>query len=295
MVGDRPTVEYSPADKKDLELLRKLKAAGVPVVSVFLSGRPLWVNPELNASDAFVAAFLPGSEGGGVADVLFRKPDGAINHDFHGKLSFSWPRRGDQTPLNVGDKGYDPLFAFGYGLRYADHRTIGQLSEVRPPRSSTGADGIYFARGATPPGWSLAPSGGATVRSIDRRGQEDTRLVTFSGAGEQAFAMTSAQPLDLSRETNGQLSLLVDYRVDEKPSGPVAVALGQATLPVTGALSTKGQWQTLTIPLGCFARAGSDMSKITRPFAISTAGRLQIAISDIRIASAAVPQDKCAW
>src|SRR5207253_10829176 len=69
-VGDRPrSLEFSPADKKDLELLRKLKAAGVPVVAVFLSGRPMWVNPELNASDAFVAAFLPGGEEIGRAHV----------------------------------------------------------------------------------------------------------------------------------------------------------------------------------------------------------------------------------
>ncbi|MES2136556.1 MAG: exo 1,3/1,4-beta-D-glucan glucohydrolase [Pseudomonadota bacterium] len=295
MVGDRPTLEYSPADKKDLELLRKLRAAGVPVVSVFLSGRPLWVNPELNASDAFVAAFLPGSEGGGVADVLFRKANGAINHDFHGRLSFSWPKRGDQGPLNVGDKGYDPLFRFGFGLRYADKRELGHLSEIRPPRSSTGADGLYFARGATPPGWSLAPSGGASVRSIDRHGQEDTRLVTFTGDGEQAFTLTAAQPLDLSRETNGQLSLLVDYRVDQKPAAPVYIGLDQTRLRVSGALAATGHWQTLALPLGCFAHAGADMTKISRPFSIGTAGKMQIAISDIRIASATGPQDKCAW
>jgi beta-glucosidase len=296
MVGDRPTLEYSPADKKDLELLRKLKAAGIPVVSVFLSGRPLWVNPELNASDAFVAAFLPGSEGGGVADVLFRKADGSINHDFRGKLSFSWPKRGDQTPLNVGDKNYDPLFPFGYGLRYGEKHEIAQLSEVAPPRSATGADGIYFARGATPPGWTLAPSGGATVKAIDRRGQEDTRLVTFTG-GEQAFTLTAAQPLDLSRETNAQLSLVIDYRVDQKPGASVFVSIDQGRLPITGALAnaTVGQWQTLAMPLGCFSRAGVDMSKVSRPFALSTAGPLQIAISDIRVVSATVPQDKCAW
>ena len=94
--GDRPNLEYSPDDKSDVELLRKLKAAGVPVVAVFLSGRPLWVNAELNASDAFVAAFLPGSEGGGVADVLFRKTDGSVANDFRGKLSFSWTKRPDQ-------------------------------------------------------------------------------------------------------------------------------------------------------------------------------------------------------
>ena len=62
--------------------------------------------------DAFIAAWLPGTEGQGVADVLFGdyKPTG--------KLSFTWPRSIDQVPINVGDKTYDPLFPFGYGLTY---------------------------------------------------------------------------------------------------------------------------------------------------------------------------------
>jgi beta-glucosidase len=297
MVGDRPTVEYSPGDKRDLELLRKLKAAGIPTVSVFISGRPLWVNPELNASDAFVAAFLPGSEGGGIADVMFRKPDGKIGYDFHGKLSFSWPKRGDQTPLNVGDAHYDPLFAFGYGLTYRDKRTLGPLSEAAPPRSATGADGLYFARGTTPPGWSLAPSGGAAAQGIDRRAQEDSRLVTFTGGGAQAYTLTATQPLDLSRETNAQLSLILEYRVDQQPEAPVLVSMAGVGVPVTNELrrAGPGQWQRLAIPLGCFARSGADMTKVARPFAISTTGRLRIAISDVRVASAAVPQDRCAF
>jgi len=87
-------------------------------VSVFLSGRPLWVEPEMNASDAFVAAWLPGSEGAGVADVFFTDAVGNIRHDFSGKLSFSWPKTPDQHPVNVGDKQYDPAFPYGYGLRY---------------------------------------------------------------------------------------------------------------------------------------------------------------------------------
>src|SRR5581483_7969717 len=109
--GDVATLEYKPGNKSDLELLKRLRAERIPVVSVFLSGRPLWVNPELNASNAFVAAWLPGSEGGGVADVLFREPDGAIRYDFRGKLSFSWPR----TPLQFGADGSGPpLFPVGY-------------------------------------------------------------------------------------------------------------------------------------------------------------------------------------
>src|SRR4029450_13534888 len=89
--GDVLDVEYSAGDKSDLALLKKLGSAGIPVVAVFLSGRPLWVNPEINAANAFVAAWLPGSEGGGVADVLLRKRDGSIANDFHGKLAYTWP------------------------------------------------------------------------------------------------------------------------------------------------------------------------------------------------------------
>src|SRR6185437_15995416 len=80
--GDVPNLAFSPGNDQELKLLRRLRAQGIPVVSVFLSGRPLWVNPELNASNAFLAAWLPGSEGEGIADVLFRKANGAIGHDF---------------------------------------------------------------------------------------------------------------------------------------------------------------------------------------------------------------------
>lgn len=117
--GDRPSVDYQPGERTDLALLKKLKAAGIPVVSVFLSGRPLWVDPEIEASNAFVAAWWPGSEGGGIADVLIGDAQGAPRNDFRGKLSFSWPKSPTQTPLNVGDANYDPRFPYGYGLSYA--------------------------------------------------------------------------------------------------------------------------------------------------------------------------------
>ena len=106
-------------------LLRRLRAENIPVVSVFLSGRPLWVNKELNASNAFVAAWLPGSEGAGIADVIFRGADGGINYDFTGKLSYSWPNRPDQVELNRNDDVYEPLFPYGFGLTYQDTDTLG--------------------------------------------------------------------------------------------------------------------------------------------------------------------------
>ena len=127
--GDLDNVDFA-SGKHDLVLIEKLKAAGIPVVSIFLSGRPLYVTPEINASDAFIAAWLPGSEGEGVADLLFRRTDGTVPYDFRGRLSFSWPRTPDQTPLNADTEPYFPLFALGYGLDYAHPRNVGQLPEA---------------------------------------------------------------------------------------------------------------------------------------------------------------------
>jgi beta-glucosidase len=108
-VGDRADLALSTADQA---LVKKMQSAGVPVVLVVLSGRPLVLGATLAQSAAVVAAWLPGSEGQGIADILFGdfKPTG--------KLSFSWPRTTAQEPINVGDANYDPLFAFGYGLSY---------------------------------------------------------------------------------------------------------------------------------------------------------------------------------
>ncbi len=130
--GDVATLEYSPGDKRDLQLLQRLHALDVPVVAVFLSGRPLWVNAEINAADAFVAAWLPGPEGGGVADVLFARPDGSVRFDFRGRLPFSWPAS-PRPPAVDGRPGEPPLFAFGYGLTYADDGYLARLPESALP------------------------------------------------------------------------------------------------------------------------------------------------------------------
>jgi beta-glucosidase len=123
--GNIQSLDFQGEEGTDAKLLSRLKSQGIPVVAVFLSGRPLYLNPELNAADAFVLAWLPGSEGAGVADVLFRKASGAVNYDFVGKLSYSWPRTPTQTPLNRGDTDYTPLFAYGFGLSYKDKDTLG--------------------------------------------------------------------------------------------------------------------------------------------------------------------------
>jgi beta-glucosidase len=107
--GDLHSIEYQAGERRDLKLLRRLRAQHIPLVSVFLSGRPLAMDAEIDTSDAFVAAWLPGSEGGGIADLLIGDARGAARHEFTGALSFAWPASAPP----------DARFALGYGLRYA--------------------------------------------------------------------------------------------------------------------------------------------------------------------------------
>ncbi len=284
--GDRPSLEYSPDDKSDLALLRTLKAAGVPTVAVFLSGRPLWVNPELNAADAFVAAFLPGTEGGGVADVLIAGKDGRSANDFRGKLSFSWPRRIDQNVLNRRDAGYDPLFPLGYGLTYAAGATLGRLDETRP-KVTTGDQNALFVRGRVAGGARINTAGAVVQTRTDRAAQEDSLRLTWKGQG--AVSIEQAMPIDLTRESNGQLSLIVDYRVTAKPAGQVTLGIADgsktATVPLTGAM-TPGDWTTAAVPLRCFADQGIAMGKVTQPFVLASTGSLGVDVSGVRVGSA---------
>ena len=127
------TLELGVRKPEDRAVLRAVSGQGVPVVTVLVSGRALYTNAELNLSNAFVAAWLPGTEGGGVADVLFRKRNGSIASDFTGKLPVSWPRSACQTSQNVGDAAYDPQFAFGYGLTYRSRARVGMLDASAGP------------------------------------------------------------------------------------------------------------------------------------------------------------------
>jgi beta-glucosidase len=127
------TLELGVRLPEDRAVLQAVSGHGVPVVTVLVSGRVLYANAEINRSSAFVAAWLPGTEGGGVADLLFRNPDGSIAHDFTGKLPVSWPRSACQTSVNVGDPAYDPQFAFGYGLTYRSRSRVGMLDETPGP------------------------------------------------------------------------------------------------------------------------------------------------------------------
>ena len=280
--GDLADVAFDDA-ADNLAVMKRLKAQGVPVVAVFLSGRPLWVNPYLNAADAFVAAWLPGSEGAGVADVLFGR------REFRGKLPYSWPKRADQTPLNVGDAGYDPLFAYGFGLTTRDDGRLAPLSEARD--GAGGDRNTLFARGKATGGRRLllGPAGQPLVanpgpeligqRPADRAAQEDSVRLTWTGRAAATAAFVGA-PVDLSREANGDVALVAELRVDAAPTAPVTLN----GVDVTARLrALAGRWGQVAVPLRCLA----DRARVARPFAMTTAGSLDLTVSAVRFASPA--------
>ena len=108
-MGDRSDLSIS---NDDYQTLLNVKNSGVPTVVILISGRPMILDKIINLSDAIMAAWLPGTEGEGVADIIFGdyKPTG--------KLTQSWPKNMNQIPINFGDSNYDPLFPYKYGLTY---------------------------------------------------------------------------------------------------------------------------------------------------------------------------------
>ena len=168
MMGDIKawqTLEYASLKRSylaDTLKIRKLHQLGVKIISLFFSGRPLFVNEEIALSDAFVAAFLPGSEGEGVSDVLIAATDGKPQYDFVGQLSFSWPNKKRSTtvsriPPHIPDYvvpefeqspngEHAPLFAYGYGLNYSDRLQNRDLDQLDPD-----VDALSITQQATRP------------------------------------------------------------------------------------------------------------------------------------------------
>lgn len=107
--GDRDDLRIS---REDVQVVKNLKASGKPVVVILVSGRPLILDEIMDDADAIVGAWLPGTEGDGVAEIIY----GDFNPT--GVLPVSWPRSNSQLPINIGDSDYDPLFEYGFGLSY---------------------------------------------------------------------------------------------------------------------------------------------------------------------------------
>jgi beta-glucosidase len=303
--GDLPNLMFKAGKSGDLELIRKLKADGIPVVAVFLSGRPLWMNRELNAADAFVAAWLPGSEGAGIADVLLRGANGKPQHDFHGKLGFSWPKRADQYANNAGQPGYDPLFAFGAGLTYADNGALAVLSEDPGIDHDAARTNLWFDRGVATTGSTLrlvgadgaamdivhpnaiTTDGSLAMSAINTDIQEGARQFAFKG--DASIELRSNTPIDLVRETNGDVFVVATLRVDALPAdGKAALGIGcgagcAGAVPIGEALAAlpRGEWTRLGVQLKCLRVAGADTGKLDTPFMLRGSSGLQLSLSKV--------------
>jgi beta-glucosidase len=315
--GDIPpsgTLQHSSRYPQDLAVLKAVTGRGRPVVTVLLSGRPLYVNDLLNRSDAFVAAWLPGSEGAGLADVLLRGTDGGVAHDFQGSLSFSWPARICQTPLNRGDGGYAPLYALGHGLRYAGPPAALQaaLPEDPQPQGGCGAQSglAIFNQTAQPPyslqlksphdRWqptdiALDPNSvielpDAQIRTVQIQTQQDAQRVAWRGPARLQAWSASAAVLSQYRDA----ALMFDVRVEVAPTSTVALGMGCGEA-CGGAVDLSRvlrglplqMARTLKIPLACLVRAGVDLGHVERPFSLDATAPFTAAFAQIHIASGA--------
>ncbi|MBT4929245.1 MAG: exo 1,3/1,4-beta-D-glucan glucohydrolase [Cellvibrionales bacterium] len=304
--GDVETLGYKGGATNDLQLIQKLKAQNIPVVAVFITGRPLWMNAEINASNAFVVAWLPGSEGQGVADVLVADEKGQARYDFTGRLSFEWPN----ADINVDDVKLpvtEQLLNLGAGLSYGDEAILSESLRDKPLSNVATVGEVIFA-GSSRGAWTMlagdedswrqeikgrnfvSKKQGLKVSVVNGMVQEDSRLVEWTGKHQSQFYWRSIQAMDMTALEKQNKALIMTYRVDSHPQGSVTQRM-DCTWPCAGAQdvtelfakATLGQWNKAAINLSCFSEAGADLSRINIPFLLTGSDAFAITIKDIRI------------
>jgi beta-glucosidase len=309
-IGLSSTLRHTARYPDDLAVLQAVHGKGKPVVTVFLSGRPLWVNDLLNLSDTFVAAWLPGTEGRGVADMLVAA-GGSPAHEFRGTLSFSWPKSVCQTPLNVGDAGYAPLFAYGYGLHKGTRSHLGTL-DATYPAGGCGNSTTYPVFGqadrASFPlrlraGAAVLPLGadlnatfalpGIKASTAQVTQQQDAKLVTWTGPG--AFEAHGKRPLALSQRALKDGALQFETRVETAPASRVLLGMTCAAPACGGALDATGLFtglvgkgrQVVKVPLACFTTRGADLARVDTPFSVESTGAFSAAFATVDVVGGA--------
>lgn len=307
--GDITSIEYQHSNKTDLALLRDLKSLNVPISSVFISGRPIWVNAEINASDAFVAAWLPGSEGAGIADVLLRGENDAIDFDFTGKLPFSWPVESNQSVLHNRLADYKPLFATGYGLSSSDASDLAEnLSEKsQQSLSILNEQPIFVSRPIDP--WQIVLRSEnseeqfmlgnwlelgeeISAQSVEKVSQEDSRKFIWTGKGTAEASFKSKHSVNLLNYWKEDSALVMEMRVDVPPSSEVIAnfscgidcrssrAIGDdiKQLPV-------GEWTPFSIDFRCLFEEDQPYQQIEDILGISSSGELALSIANLKLVS----------
>ncbi len=223
-----------------------------------------------------------------------------------------------QKALNLGDEGYDPLFAYGFGLSYADDVDLADLPEDPGGSIPDAGRTVYFRGGPVAPwqlfvgdahNWAVKTVGGnastwdrdnLVVTAVDRELQEDARAARWAGYDLAILYLEAAQAVDLTPEASNCMVLAFDVMVEEPPSAPVYVAMRcgegcEGRIDITEALarSAVGEWRTMRLRLRHFADAGADLSHVTTPFLLATEGSLALRFADVRLEPAADADAPC--
>ena len=256
-MGDR--LDHRLDDEEGLALLKRFRAQGVRTVALLLSGRPLWMDREIAAADAFVAAWLPGSEGGGVADVLVGDRSGRPVHDFTGRLPFAWPA--DCAAASAA------LFPLGFGASYAQPANLPKLRSACARTAGAPADRSIFLRGPSsgtiltardPKGEAVllrwtgqSPGGAIVVRPFDLTAQEDARTIEWTSAADFTVKFGGG-PVGPSGSVELGFALVGASR------GPVTIAgsckeCRPVSLDSTLRLAADKGFRTARIPLACLS------------------------------------------
>ncbi|MEP3210502.1 MAG: glycoside hydrolase family 3 N-terminal domain-containing protein [Maribacter sp.] len=298
--GDRENLDFVP-NAFDVNKLAKFRNKGIPIVSVFLSGRPLWSNPEINMSDAFIAAWLPGTEGGGISDMVFQRDP---SYDFTGRLSFTWPNRA-VVAEDPKQRKSGALFELGYGLSYKSTVNVDQLSEASGLESAEVAStGNFFSKGAPVAPWSLwlksgdlnkqiasfpTSVGGLLISKIDHEAQEDALRIKWTKSDYDQVRVSTSSPNDMSRQTNGAMELTFSAKSFTDDIALVKIGMGcdqDSDCDETLDIKIEGNaWKEYRISLSCFANLGVDMSKISTALMITAGEGVDIGLSSIRLES----------
>jgi beta-glucosidase len=290
--GDRENLAFIP-NGFDTKKLSTYKENGIPIVSVFLSGRPMWANTEINNSDSFVAAWLPGSEGGGISDMLFKTDP---SFDFTGRLSFTWP-----ASAVVSKNNNQALFKIGYGLSYTSTDQIDFLSENSGlENSEIASTGEYFNKGDVVAPWDIwlisgelekqiasFPSsvGGLIISKTDHMAQEDALRINWTKSDGDYFRISSVKPNDLTRQSNGAMKLA--FNAKSFTGSDSTLQIGQCddsfNCDKTLEIKISGEWKEYLIPLSNFEELGIDMSKIISSILIKAEAGVDIGLSNVRL------------
>ena len=290
--GDRENLAFIP-NGFDTKKLSTYKENGIPIVSVFLSGRPMWANTEINNSDSFVAAWLPGSEGGGISDMLFKTDP---SFDFTGRLSFTWP-----ASAVVSKNNNQALFKTGYGLSYTSSDQIDFLSENSGlENSEIASTGEYFNKGDVVAPWDIwlisgklekqiasFPSsvGGLIISKTDHMAQEDALRINWTKSDGDYFRISSVKPNDLTRQSNGAMKLA--FNAKSFTGSDSTLQIGQCddsfNCDKTLEIKISSEWQEYLIPLSNFEELGIDMSKIISSILIKAEAGVDIGLSNVRL------------